>query len=429
MDLPFNETSEKAVLGSILIDCDAAYTVMPILRADQFYVDKNKTIYKAVQELQTEGEPVDFVTVANQLKEIGKLDTVGGTVYLTELMESTPTSVHVEYYAKVVRDYSKLRSLVFASSRIVQTANDAGAANIDATLDKFSDLLYNALRDESDSIVSTASEMVEEYWKDFEERYKNLGQADVSTGFLELDAVVAGYNKGDLVVVAGRPSQGKTALIMGSLVSLGKAGIPTILFPYEMSRLQSTQRFVSLLSGVNLQKVRMAVGLSQEESDRITRAASEFKDLPIYLDNNSFGDVYYITAAIRRYVSRYDARVVFIDYLQIIPTLTDDLTNEYGKITRTLKSLATSLDITIVLVSQLNRAVESRADGRPKMFDLRQSGRIEEDADIVIMVYRDLNESPEDAEINTVKNRNGPTGLINLFFDSETTRFIGRGDG
>jgi len=240
---------------------------------------------------------------------------------------------------------------------------------------------------------------------------------------------VAGYNKGDLVVVAGRPSQGKTSLIMGSLVSLGQAGVSSVLFPYEMSRLQSTQRFISLLSRVNLQKVRMAVGLSQDESDRITQAALAFKELPIYLDNNSFGDVYYLTSAIRRYVNQYSTKVVFIDYLQIIPTLTDDLTNEYGKITRILKSLATSLNITVVLVSQLNRAVESRADNRPKMFDLRQSGMIEENADIVIMVYRNLNESPEEAEINTVKNRNGPIGMINLFFDSETTRFIGRDNG
>ena len=427
MNLPFNETSENAVLGSILIDREAAYTVLPILKPEQFHVDRNRVIYGAIQELQSEGKPIDFVTVANQLKEGGALDSIGGTNYLTELMESTPTSVHIEHYARIVKDYYRLRSLVLASAKIQQTANNASVSDVDTILDKFDDLLYNALRDEGDNIVSTTTEMVVEYWKDFEERYNNMGRATISTGFIELDAVVSGYNKGDLVVVAGRPSQGKTALIMGSLLSLGMAGIPTVLFPYEMSRLQSTQRFVSLISQVNLHKVRMAVGLTQEDSNRITAAASYLKELPIYLDNNSFGDVYYITAAIRRYVNRYDAKVVFIDYLQIIPTSTDDLTNEYGKITRTLKGLARSLNITIVLVSQLNRAVESRADGRPKMFDLRQSGRVEEDADMVIMVYRDVNESPEDAEIIIVKNRNGPIGMINLFFDSETTRFIGRG--
>jgi replicative DNA helicase len=250
----------------------------------------------------------------------------------------------------------------------------------------------------------------------------------VSTGFPELDIVTGGFVPSDLIVVAGRPSWGKTSFVMTTMMHIAKAGTPCVLFPYEMSRMQTTQRMIAQMSGVSLTKVKTAVGLRQDELDKITSAVSDLSTLPLFVDANAFGDIYYLTSAIRGYVARYDIKVVYIDYLQIIPTLTDDLVNEFGKITRTLKTLATALGITVVLVSQLNRSVEHRDTKKPRLSDLRQSGRIEEDADIVLFVYRDTDsETPELGELVVSKNRNGPAGgSIDVLFDPETTLFTGR---
>jgi replicative DNA helicase len=427
-ELPNNIEAEKAAIGSILIDSDIAPLIFQVLRPDDFYEVKNSVVYKAMLDLEAEAAPVDFITVVNKLKEQGRLETIGGQGYLTELMQSTPSSLHADYYAQAVKDFAKLRNIVTTASKVVGVANGVQSESVKGILDKAANLLYNVLKEEELQGLTTARQLAEDYWDDLSERIKNPIVAKVTTGFPELDIVTGGFVPSDLIIIAGRPSWGKTSLAMTSLTHLARSGVPSVLFPYEMSKLQTTQRFISQMSGVPLLKVKSAVGLTQSELDKITMTVSELSELPLYIDGNAFGDIYYLVSAIRGYVARYGVKVVCIDYLQIIPTLTDDLTNEFGKITRALKTLATALDITIILVSQLNRNLEHRDTKRPRLSDLRQSGRIEEDADIVIFTYRDLDSDvPEMAELIVAKNRNGPAGgAVEALFDPETTLFTGR---
>jgi replicative DNA helicase len=426
-DLPSNVEAEKAVLGSLLIDQDVAHLVFPILKPDNFYDTKHQKLYYIMMELESKGHPSDYITVGNRLHETGEYQEVGGRDYLIELMQSTPSSLHVEVYARIVKNYYKLRQLIISANKVLTTAYDVDTDNVNAVLDKAADTLYNVFRDEAEKSLVNSEQLMLEYWTNLEKRFNNPMVAETSTGFPELDVTINGYAPSDLVVVAGRPSWGKSSWIMSSILELGKSGVPIALFPYEMSRLQTSQRFISMMSDVPLQKIKSAVGLSSDELAKITKAVSDFSKFPIYIDSNSFGDIFYLTSAIRAYVSRHNVKVVFIDYLQIIPTHTDNLTIEYGMITRTLKTLATSLGITLVLVSQLNRNQEHRG-GRPQLSDLRQSGRIEEDADVVLFIYRDTEgDLPEDGEVIVAKNRNGPRGnQISVLFEPETTHFIGR---
>ncbi len=425
MELPHSNESEMAALGSILLDRDAAFLAYPILKTEYFFNENHRRINDAIQNLISEGKPVDYLTLSNRLKEKGELDNIGGPAYLATLMESSPTSLHIEYYSNSVRDYYKLRSLISTSSKVISLAYNSGAQDVGIALDGFSSMLFDVFENSGERSVSTSKNLMQEFWTDFEKRYNNPGKFGISTGYLELDAILNGYNAGDLIVIAGRPSQGKSALAAGSILSLSEAKVPSILFSYEMSRLELSQRFVSMQSNVALAKIRSAVGLTQKDLEAMSKSVAKLNNLPLFIDNNPTGDLFYLTSSIRRYVTQFRARVLFVDYLQIIPTHTDDLTNEYGKISRTLKILARSLNITIVLLSQLNRNAESRSGGRPKVFDLRQSGRIEEDADVVLLIHR-KEETPSDAEIIIAKNRNGPVGSVNLFFDEENVKFIGR---
>jgi len=428
MQLPHNIDAECASLGSVLIDPDIAPLVFQVLRPQDFYDDRNRIVYESMLQLETESVPVDFVTVVNKLKERGLLDNIGGQRYLTELMQSTPSSLHADYYARAVKDFAKLRNIVNTASKVVGVANGVQSESVKGILDKAANLLYTVLKDEDTTRLTDSRQLAEEYWDELAKRIENPVMAQTSTGFPELDVVTGGFVPSDLIIVAGRPSWGKTAFSMTTMMHIARAGIPCAVFSYEMSKLQTSQRFISQMSGVPLQRVKSAVGLTQEQLDKITSAVSELSTLPLYVDSNAFGDIYYLVSAIRGYVARYEVKVIYIDYLQIIPTLTDELTNEFGKITRALKTLATALGITIVLVSQLNRNLEHRDNKKPRLPDLRQSGRIEEDADIVLFVYRDVDgEYPEIGELMVAKNRNGPAGgSVEVLFDPTTTLFTGR---
>jgi len=423
-NLPYSLEAEKAVLGSLLIDSSVTFLATPLLEVKFFWEKSHQLIYQAILDVITEGIPVDFVTASSRLQQVNKLDEVGGINYLTELMQSTPSSLHAEYYASIVKNYHRLRSLITTAHRIIKNAESAGPDEVASALDESLDALYGVFGEKER--IKNSSYMMDEFLNHFEKRYNNPSQTDISTGFLELDAVIGGYIPTDLIVIAGRPSWGKTAFMMNSMLKLSRAGIPSVLFAYEMSRVQTEQRFIALESGIALQKIKTASGLSQTELDKVVQAASDFTNYRLYIDNHTAGDVYYLTSAIRQYVQQFGIKVIFIDYLQRIPTLGQDLTQETGKITTILKTLATSLGITIVLVCQLNRDIERR-QGKPILSDLRQSGRIEEDSDVVLFIHRDPDgDTPEDTEVIIGKNRNGPIGSFTLYFDQQTTKFIGR---
>jgi replicative DNA helicase len=426
MSLPNNLEAERASLGSFLIDSGVTYLGLPLLKPEFFYEEKNRRVFEAIQEVSQDGQPVDFVTVLNKLQEYNKLEALGGVDYLTELMESTPSSLHIEYYAGIVKNYYKLRELIVTSRRIGKEAEIAKPDEVSLVLDKSLESLYAVFSEADANSIVNSRTMMQEFWKHFEMRFENPGQVETSTGYIELDAVIDGYAPTDLVIVAGRPSWGKTSFVMNSMLRLARNSIPSVLFAYEMSTLQSEQRFISIDSGVGLQKIKTATGLSSEELNKITRSTANLAEYPMWIDSNTTGDIYYLASAIRRYVQQYEVKVIFIDFLQIIPTNTDDLVREYGKITRMLKNLATSLGIVVVLASQLNRLIEHE-NRKPRLSDLRDSGNIEEHADVVLFTYRQpTGDAPEEAELIIGKNRNGPIGSFSLFFDEESTRFLGR---
>jgi len=246
MALPCNLEAERASLGSFLVDSGVTYLGLPILKPEFYYEERHRTIFEAVREISQEGHPVDFVTVSNKLQEYNKLEKVGGVDYLTELMESTPSSLHIEYYAGIVRDYYKLRELIITSRRISKEAESTKPEDINTVLDRSLESLHGVFSNTVVNSVASSREMMEEFWKYFEYRYDNPGTVEVSTGYIELDAALDGYSPTDLVVIAGRPSWGKTSFAMNSMVRLARNGTPSALFSYEMSRLQSEQRFISI---------------------------------------------------------------------------------------------------------------------------------------------------------------------------------------
>lgn len=425
--LPRNIEAEKATLGSMLLDPLSIFSALPLLKSQYFYDYQNRLVFEAITDLVIEDAPVDMVTVTGCLKSKKKLDDAGGSAYLLELIDSTPTSLHIEYYANLVKRYAKLREIAETARKVYTEITSITTGDIQTVLDKSSDLLYNSLMEDrfKDSVSQTG--LMDDFMERFMDKEQGFVVAEVSTGFPGLDVVTGGYNASDLFVVAGRPSWGKTSFVMSSMLELAKSSVPSLLFSYEMSQIQTAERFVSMSSGVPLMKVRSGTGLTQEELDKVVAASLAFNKYPVYIDTN-VGDIYYLVSVIKSHVQQHKVRVVAIDYLQIIPMDSDNLVIEIGKITRMLKTLAVSLDITIILVSQLNRSVEHRDNKKPRLADLRQSGRIEEDADVVLFVVRDTEgETPEDAKLFVGKNRNGPAGgSLDLDFQASITRFRSR---
>jgi len=421
MSVPYSAETEEATIGSLLIDKDSMYLGLPLLKPEYFYNSSLRAVFSAIQELTLTDSPIDTVTVLDKARSFDQTITPD---YLEELKTKTPSSVHIEYYAEILGGYYKARALLDLSSRVSSIAQTANPQKITELVTKFSDDMHTVLAESSE--MHTAKDVMTAMWEQFQSAYERGGKVETSTGFLELDAFTGGFNKGDLVVVGGRPSVGKTSLALSSMLALIKQQIPCALFSYEMPQAQIGQRLAAMDSGVSLVKVRTTAGLVQEEMDKFVKSTGWLSGLPFFVDDGN-GDIHYLAAAIRRYVRTKQVKVVYVDYLGLIPMYSDNPTIELGNFTRTLKLLATSLNVTIVLCAQLNRAVEGRAEGIPRLSDLRQSGRIEEDADIVAFVHRNKDVLPEDATLVLAKNRNGPIGSVDLFFEPVTTKFAGRG--
>jgi len=421
MPVPSSFETELAAVGSLLLDQETVSLGLPVLKAEFFYDDKLRAVFSAIRDLAMTDSPVDTVTVFDKVKEHRQDVTVDE---LQELKEKTPSSVHIEYYADILNGYYKARKLLEMSTRVSNVAMTSNPQKISELVTRFSDDLHTVLAETA--ACHTAKDVMTAMWDKFQEAYDRGGNVETTTGFVELDALTGGYNRGDLLVVGGRPSTGKTSLMLSSMLELVKTATPCAFFSYEMPQVQVGQRLAAMDSGVPLLKIRTTAGLTSEEMDKFVRSTGWISGLPFYVDDAA-GDIYHLAASIRRYVRTKQVRVVYIDYLGLIPMYTDNPVVELGNFTRTLKLLATNLGITVVLGAQLNRSVEGRADGVPRLSDLRQSGRIEEDADIVTFIHRKKDVLPEDATLLTSKNRNGPVGAISLFFDPLITKFTGRG--
>ena len=436
-NIPANIEAEQALIGSILIEPERLDQIVSIVNSSDFYDVKNRYIFSAIEQLHDESLPIDIISVCDKLKAQGTLDKVGGELYVAQLADGVPTSAHAEMYAQIIRDKAILRELISAGSQIVETAYSD--SNVDEILDQSERIIFRIAESRATKSyidIRNALTDVFEHLEELRDKHaKGLGGfvTGIPTGFKKLDEVTSGFHKSDLVIVAARPSVGKTAFALSLAKNMAMIGEASVgIFSLEMSREQLIQRLLCMESLVDLQKVRRG-WLNDEEWKRLMLGASNLMKSNIIVDDESNLEPRVLRAKARRMKKEYNVDAIFIDYLQLMSledSRRDSRQQEISEISRSLKLLARELDISIVALSQLSRAVEQREDKRPRLSDLRESGAIEQDADVVIFLYRDEYykkqnlELPHETEVIIGKQRNGPIGTVTLMFNPSFTNFF-----
>ncbi len=436
---PQSKEAEEAVIGSIFIDPSVINDVMEIVSSSDFYFPKNRAVFSAIEALFDEGNPIDVISVTEKLKELGKLDMIGGELEVAKLADSVPTSAHVLHYAKIVRDKSILRSLITAASKIVEMASSE-EGDIDLILDSAERVIFEIAESRTTKTYSHIKQVMHDVFEELEKIQERMEELDtaaplvtgIPTGFTELDKFTTGFHKSDLVIVAARPSVGKTAFALTMARNMAvKYSIPVGIFSLEMSAEQLAQRLLAMEAKVDLHKLRTG-SFSPEEWDRLTVATEKLYRSNIVVDDEPSLDPRTLRAKARRMKKEFGIEVIFVDYLQLmhLKGSKESRQQEISEISRSLKLLARELDVVIVALSQLSRAVEQREDKRPRLSDLRESGAIEQDADTVLFIYReeyykktDRIHEPHEASIIIGKQRNGPIGTITLIFDPSSVSF------
>jgi len=428
---PHNLEAEIAVLGSMLLSKDAIGLGIQMLDEGSFYKTAHQRIYSVIITLYDKNKVVDLITVTEELKQRNQLDSVGGASYVTQLASVIPTSANIIHYAKIVREKSILRSLISTATNIVQESYDfkGDAGDI---LDRAEKRIFEIT---SHKHLETRSIPLKEIIKDSIETIDNLYQrkenvTGIATGFHELDTMTAGLQSSDLIVIAGRPSMGKSALAACITEHVGVIEkTPIAFFSLEMSKEQLVQRLLCSHARVNAHKVRTGF-LSQADWPRLTNAAGKLSEAPIYIDDTPSISALELRAKARRMKAQYDIKLIIVDYLQLMQGAAriENRQQEISDISRSLKALARELSVPLIAISQLSRAVEQRADHRPQLSDLRESGAIEQDADLVLLLLREEYYNPTEenrgkADVIVAKQRNGPVGTKELAFINEYTRF------
>ena len=431
---PQSIDAEKGVLGSLMIDKSAILKVADFLGKDDFYRKNHQEIYQACFDLFKRNEPIDVLSVSNRLKEIKKLEESGGSSYLTELINSVPTPYHALSYAKTVYHKRVLRDLIGASHEIASLGYDEGK-NIENTLDEAEKRIFSIAQRNLTRSFTSVKGSLEEAFKRLDDLSKQeSGLRGVTTGFDGLDNILAGLQKSDLIILAARPSMGKSALGLNFALNAAlKNKTPVGIFSLEMSKDQIIDRLISNISGVDLWKLRTGTLSNQGmENDftKIQRAFSVLADVSIYIDDTFSTTVLQMKSMARRMQAEQGLGLIVVDYLQLMEPLNLQASpvQQVSENSRALKGLARELDIPVLVLSQLSRAVEQRSPQIPRLSDLRQSGSIEQDADVVMFIYREdfyrKNSSRKNiADILISKHRNGPVGKVELFFDEQRVGF------
>jgi len=429
---PQNVEAERAVLGGVLLEPEAATKAIEIVSPESFYRPAHGKIFQAMIVLFKRHEPIDVMTLAEELKKSGDLDALGGVAALTDLVDGTPTAANIEHYARIVLDKFILRQLIRASTDIAQDAY-AASREADAILDSAEQKIFKI----SESRVSQGFVHIKEILKERFEEIQRVHETRMSitglpSGFIDLDKYTAGFHPSDLVIIAGRPSMGKTSFALNIAQHVGlMEKKPVAVFSLEMSKELLVQRLLCSEAQVDAQKVRRGF-TSSKDIERLTNAAGLLSEAPVFIDDTPAISTLDMRARARRLKSEHDVALVIIDYLQLA-RCSDRVENrqqEISAISRSLKALAKELSIPVIALSQLSRAVEARGgDRRPMLSDLRESGAIEQDADLVLFLYRPELYDPDDpdkqgkAELIIGKQRNGPTGVVPLTFEKTYTRF------
>ena len=426
---PHNLEAEQSVLGSLLIDRDAIIKVAAFLRPENFYSLANETIYRAILDLYNKREPTDFVTLSDELQRRGQYDQAGGLSYLSSLLNAVPTAVHVEYYARIVERAATLRKLIDAGTQIVDIGFRDGIDTEEA-LDAAERAIFQVSQARQSRDFVSMGEILDRFFDQIDYLQQHRGEVvGVATGYSDLDQLTGGMQRSDLIIIAARPSMGKTSLALGMAYGAAVTHQRTVgIFSLEMSAEQLVQRILSMETGVDTHRLRLGQ-IDDGEWDRISRAFGRLSEAPIYIDDTASASIMDIRSKARRLQAEQGLDMIIVDYLQLMTARrSENRVQEISEISRGLKGLARELNVPVVALSQLSRAVESRADHKPMLSDLRESGSIEQDADVVVFIYREdkYEEDSEKkgiAEIIVAKHRNGPVGSINLRFFDRTARF------
>lgn len=429
---PQNIDSEKAVLGSIMLRKDAMHEVEDILTPDSFYAEKHKMIFQTMLDLASRNEPIDALSLSTKLSEKKIFDQIGGNQYLAEIVNIVPSSTNIKHYANIVQKKYILRSLIEAADYVSELAFLENDEHMDDILDMAEKKIFGVISSPKNQKFTSLKDALPEAFERLEKLHEHKDTLrGLPTGFKDLDNILSGLQKSDLIILAARPSVGKTTLAldiarMSAILHNKSVGI----FSLEMSSQQLVDRMLAAESRVNAWNLRTGRLSSDQEFSKLRDSLDKLSKAKIYIDDQPGNSIVRMKAISRRLKAEKGLDLIVVDYLQLMTTSKnyDSMVNQVTEISRSLKSLAKELDVPVLALSQLSRAVESRG-GKPRLSDLRDSGSIEQDADVVMFIHRedkgkDESERTNIAEILIEKHRNGPTGKVELYFDEKTTTFI-----
>ena len=428
--LPQNIEAEEAVLGSLLIDPDAIIRVATFLQPDDFYVQRHNWVYAAIRDLHERREPADLVTLTDELERRAQLSEIGGPAFLTGLINATPTSIHVEYYARIVERTAILRRLIDAAGQIAKLAYQ-DVDDVDEVVDRAESIIFGVSEKRVSRDLVPIRQVLDEFYDRIEYLSAHQGEIiGIPTGLADLDKLLGGFQRSDLIIIAGRPGMGKTSLALSIALQAARKWDKRVgIFSLEMSNEQVVQRLVSAETGIDSQRLRLGV-IHEDEWPVFVQATSLLSNTQIHIDDTPAISALEMRTKARRLHLEYQIDLIIIDYLQLMSggIRSDNRVQEVSHISRNLKILARELNVPVLAAAQLSRAVEQRADKEPQLSDLRESGSLEQDADIVMFIHRpEMYEKDalkqNIAQIKVSKHRNGPVGTIELVFRNNLAKF------
>ncbi len=428
---PQNVEAEEAVLGAILIDPDAIIRVATILRTEDFYREKHGWVYEAALSLHERREPIDLLTVCDELERREQLNEVGGVAYITTLVNAVPTSIHAEHYARIVERTATRRRLIDAAGQIAALAYQE-AEDVDEVVDRAEQVLFGVSERRISRELVPIKQILSEYYDRIEYLTRHRGEMiGIPTGFTDIDKLLGGLQRSDMVILAARPSVGKTSLALSIAHNAAKKYHQRVaFFSLEMSSEQVVQRLIAAETGINAQRLRRGE-IEESEWGRFMKSTSDLAETLFFIDDTPSLSALELRTKARRLHAEVGVDLIVVDYLQLMrgDFRSENRVQEISSISRALKALARELNVPVLALSQLSRGVESRTDKRPILSDLRESGALEQDADVVVFIYRDEmynenTERPNIADIMIAKHRNGPTGAVALYFRKELAQFL-----
>ncbi len=426
---PQNIDAEEAILGGVLLDPEALGRVTEILVPEAFYISGHREIFRAALDLQTQGKPTDLMTISSRLRDKELLEKAGGQAKLAQLVDRTVSAANIDQYAKLVMEKYTRRKLIQTGGEIAQLGYE-NDASIESILDQAEQNLFGITQDRPQQGLTATADILTDTFSDIEQRSMGMVLPGLSCGFYDLDAMTQGFQRSDLIIAAGRPAMGKTSFVLNVArnIAMGQKQ-PVAIFSLEMSKQQLVYRLLS--SEARIESGRLRTGrIAQHEWEPLGHAISTLSQVPVFIDDTPNIGVTEIRSKCRRLQAENGGALglILIDYLQLMEGGSDNRVQELSKMTRSLKGLARELNVPVISLSQLSRGVESRTNKRPMMSDLRESGSIEQDADLIMMLYREEYYEPDTpdrgiAEVLIVKHRNGPTGTVKLLFEPQYTLF------